>query len=428
MGVNVIIPLMPWYIRLLRGVELGLYAIFFAGLLGGSSLLLSTKPSEAARRYTRSVEFDYVSWTLQALGVKLDQAALDTPFYFTETVRHQIVVDYLHLMDKILFSENQLNIIYTDPQVHDPEAASIDLRTGLDRLYARQRQLAPLAEAVLQEQISATLADLGLTTGGQPVPPVLFHITPLPFNLVISPRERVQQDAAISLVPDLSVSQQIILENQVDSGLNVSSLVVPVGGIGSYPTMVMRTTSLDWLSDTIAHEWTHNWLTLRPLGLNYETSPELRTMNETTASIAGHEIAMLVLQHYYPELSTWYAIQTISLPLRSAHAEFNFNTEMHITRVYVDELLVQGKIAEAETYMEQRRQLFWKNGYAIRKLNQAYFAFYGAYADIPGGAAGEDPVGPAVRLLRERSASLTDFLKTIAQMDSFQQLQAAVSQ
>ncbi|MBE3117813.1 MAG: hypothetical protein IMZ50_03535, partial [Candidatus Atribacteria bacterium] len=265
---------MPWYIRLLRGVEIGLYAIFFAGLLGGSSLLVSTKPSEAARRYTRSVEFDYVSWTLEALSVKLNQAALDTPFYFSETARHQIVVDYLHLMEYILSSENQLNLMYTDPQVHNPAAASLSLRAGLTRLYARQRQLAPLAEAVLQEQISATLADLGLTTGGQPLPPVLFHITPLPYNLVISPRDKIQQDATISLLPDLSVDQQITLENRVDSGLNVSSLVVPVGGIGSYPTMVMRTTALDWLSDTIAHEWTHNWLTLRPLGLNYDTSPE----------------------------------------------------------------------------------------------------------------------------------------------------------
>ena len=418
---------MPWYIRLLRGVEIGLYVIFFAGLLGGSSLLVSTKSSEAARRYTRSVEFDYVSWTLEALSVKLNQAALDTPFYFTETARHQIVVDYLHLMDNILSSENQLNLLFTDPQVHDPAAASANLRTELDRLYSRQSQLAPLAEAVLQEQISATLADLGLTTGGQPLPPVLFHITPLPYNLVISPRDQIQQDATISLLPDLSVDLQITLENRVDSGLNVSSLVVPVGGLGSYPTMVMRTTALDWLSDTIAHEWTHNWLTLRPLGLNYETSPELRTMNETTASIAGHEISMLVLKRYYPELAAGYAIQAVSLPLRPARADFNFNTEMHITRVHVDELLAQSEITEAETYMEQRRQFFWQNGYAIRKLNQAYFAFYGAYADTPGGPAGEDPVGPAVRTLRGQSATLTDFLKTIAQMDSFQQLQAAVS-
>jgi hypothetical protein len=421
---------MPWYIRLLRGVEIGFYAAFFAGLLGGGSLLVSTKPSEAARRYTRSVEFDYVSWTLEALNVKLDQAVLDTPFYFSETARHQIVVDYLHLMDNILSSENQLNLIYTDPQVHNPAAASLNLQVELKRLYARQRQLSPLAEAVLQEQISATLADLGLTSGGQALPAVLFHITPLPFNLVISPRDKIQQEAAISLVPDLSVDQQIALENRVDSGLDVSSLVVPVGGIGSYPTMVMRTTGLDWLSDTIAHEWTHNWLALRPLGLNYDTSPELRTMNETTASIAGHEIAMLVLKRYYPELAAEFDLQAVSLPLSPARADFNFNTEMHITRVHVDELLAQDKISEAETYMEQRRQFFWNQGCpqcAIRKLNQAYFAFYGAYAETPGGAAGEDPVGPAVRLLRAQSGTLTDFLKTIAQMDSFQQLQAAVS-
>ncbi len=59
-----------------------------------------------------------------------------------------------------------------------------------------------MAEAVLQEQVSATLADLGLTTGGQPLPPVLFHISPLPYDLIISPRDKIEQDAAISLIPD----------------------------------------------------------------------------------------------------------------------------------------------------------------------------------------------------------------------------------
>jgi hypothetical protein len=418
---------MHWFFRLLRGIEISLYAIFFASLLGGSSLLVSTRSSEAARRYTRSVEFDYVSWTLDAFGVKLSQAALDTPYYFPLPNRHQIVVDYLHLIDSILTSENRLNMMYADPKVHNPAQASLSLRGDLDRLYTRQRQLAPLAEAVLQDQISNILADLSLTIGGQPLPPVLFHISALPYNLIISPRDKIQQDATISLVPELTVEQQTNLEVKVDDGLNVSSLVVPVGGIGSYPTMVMRTTALDWLSDTVAHEWTHNWLTLQPLGLNYETTPELRTMNETTASIAGHEIASLMLRRYYPETIRGYTLQTISLPVNPAAAEFNFNTEMHITRVHVDELLSQGKITEAENYMEQRRQIFWQNNYSIRKINQAYFAFYGAYADVPGGAAGEDPVGPAVRALREQKATLTDFLKTIARMDSFQQLQAAVS-
>ncbi len=101
---------------------------------------------------------------------------------------------------------------------------------------------------------------------------------------------------------------------------------------------------------------------------------------------------------------------------------------MHETRVHADELLAEGKIDEAETYMEARRQIFWQNGYLIRKLNQAYFAFYGAYADVPGGAAGEDPVGPAVRALRAQSKSLADFVNTIAWMTSFEQLQQAVKQ
>jgi len=101
---------------------------------------------------------------------------------------------------------------------------------------------------------------------------------------------------------------------------------------------------------------------------------------------------------------------------------------MHETRVTADELLAAGKIDEAEAYMEARRQVFWDHGYLIRKLNQAYFAFHGAYADTPGGAAGEDPVGPAVRALRAQSDSLTDFINTIAWMTSFEELQQAVQQ
>jgi hypothetical protein len=105
---------------------------------------------------------------------------------------------------------------------------------------------------------------------------------------------------------------------------------------------------------------------------------------------------------------------------------FDYRAEMHTTRVTADELLAAGKIEEAEAYMESRREIFWENGYAIRKLNQAYFSFYGAYADVPGGAAGEDPVGPAVRALRAQSDSLADFLNRISWMTSFEQLQAAI--
>ncbi len=140
-------------------------------------------------------------------------------------------------------------------------------------------------------------------------------------------------------------------------------------------------------------------------------------MNETTASIVGDEVGYLVLQTYYPEfLASQPDLNLLSLNLHFLPSNglddpppFDFRAEMRETRVTADELLAQGKIEEAETYMEQRRQVFWQNGYLLRKLNQAYFAFHGAYADQPGGAAGEDPVGPAVRALREQSDSLEDF-------------------
>src|SRR4030095_11142747 len=183
-----------------------------------------------------------------------------------------------------------------------------------------------------------------------------------------------------------------------------------------------------------AHEWTHNYLNIRPLGLNYSTTPELRTMNETTASIAGNEVGNYVLQEYYPELLGSSPRSGLISFHPSDHSSnglddptpFDFRAEMHETRVTADELLAEGKIEEAEAYMEKRRQVFLQNGYLIRKLNQAYFAFHGAYADVPGGAAGEDPVGPAVRALRAQSHSLADFVNTIAWMTSFQQLQQAI--
>jgi hypothetical protein len=426
-------PLMHRSARIQYSLEIGLFLFLVASLLSSSNLLISNKTQDLVHRYTRTVEFDFFDWTMNAAAVKLGQDALGSPFYFSEPNRRQIVTDYLHLMDIILQDEYQLNLIYSNPSIKDPVTASSDLRSELDGLYTRQQQVAPLAEAVLEQQVSAVLASLGLTTGGQPIPPVSFHISPLPYNLIISPRDKIQQETAVSLLPDLTVDKQAAIEDQVASALDVSALVVPIGGIGSYPTMVMRTSSLDWLAEVISHEWTHNWLAFRPLGMNYDSTPELRTMNETTASIAGNEIGALVLKRYYPDLAAEYGLLTVSQPLAPIppggwpRPVFDYWSEMHTTRVHVDELLATGKIDEAEAYMEARRQVFWDNGYPIRKLNQAFFAFYGAYADVPGGMAGEDPVGPAVRALRAQSASLTDFLEKISQMSSFDQLQKAVS-
>jgi len=418
--------------RILRILDLIIYLLLSAILLTASNPTVG-EPVERAHAYTRPLEFDYVSWSAEAALLKVQASVVGMPHYLNQGSRKQVVMQYLYETDRIFQAEEQLNHIYADPNVQDKEAASAHLQAELDKLYQRQGELAPLAEAVLQEQVSAVLADAGLTAGGQPIPPVLYHSSPVPMGLVISPRDHIEQLANISVQPGLTADQQSNLESQVDAGLDVSSLVVPIGGVGVYPTMVTRTTNLPWLLDTIAHEWTHNFLTLRPLGVLYEATPELRTMNETTASIVGTEIGDLVMKRFYPEQTSASpaGLQLASVKPASQNQEgdpptFDFRAEMHTTRVTVDQMLADGKIEEAEAYMEARRQLFWDNGYAIRKLNQAYFAFYGAYADVPGGAAGEDPVGPAVRALREQSASLADFVKRISWMTSFEQLQEAV--
>lgn len=420
---------MRWLIRLLTYLPLALFII----LTITTSDVQLIKAADRVHFMASDHAFDFDSWTVNAAWLKLTESVIAAPRYFTPPSQHQVVTEYLDLVRSLEDTGREINLIYTDPNQKDPAAASTAQRERLATLTERQKALAPLAESVLEMQVTHLLNELGLTTGGQPIPWVLYHTTPLPQNLVISPRNVIRQETSYLLQPDLTTEQAAALEDTVSKRLNVSSLVVDVGGLAAYPTMIMRTTALDWLANTIAHEWIHLYLGQRPLGMNYDKTAELRTMNETTASIAGNEIGRLVLERYYPELATRYPLefQTVSagagpIPPQLLRPAFDFRAEMHRTRVRADELLAAGKIDEAEAYMEQRRQVFWDHGYAIRKINQAYFSFYGAYADMPGGAAGEDPVGPAVRKLRERSASLTDFLERISRLDSFAALQEAV--
>lgn len=416
-------------LNLRRWLRVSMVLIFGCLVLAASNMVPGDH-TERVRAFTRDIEFDYLGWTLNAMRFKFFESALGTGFYLSLDTRRELVMEYLQLMGGIQHAENQLRAIYADPAISDPRTASLSLRQELNELEARRDQIAPVAESVLQGQISYMIDVLDLSLGGQAIPPVMYHSTPLPLALVVSPREVIRLDENVSLVPELSVSEQVELEERVDQALDVSSLVVGIGGIGTYPTMVQQTGSLDWLSEVIAHEWVHNFLTLRPLGANYLTSPDLRVMNETTASIAGKEIGRAVLEVYYPELLPPPPPDPEGKPSKPPEPPaFDFREEMHQTRITVDALLAEGKVEQAEEYMEMRRRVFLENGYrGLRKLNQAYFAFHGAYADEPGGAAGEkeDPIGAAVRALRAKSPSLAAFLNRMSWMQSFEQLQRAV--
>jgi len=421
--------------RILRGLEITILLFILAALTSYSNPSL-TNPIEKVRAYTRSLEFDYTEWMANASILKLESAAVDLPYTLTPDTQKQIVLEYFSNTQTILEKEFQLSQLYADPKLTDKDSATLSTRNELAKLYTRQNQITPLAESILQQQVAQVLAEINLTAAGQPIPNVWYHATPLPMALIISPRDHIEQTANISVSTDLTVDEQVQLEEQVAQGLNVSALIVGIGGVGVYPTMVARSSNMQWYISTIAHEWIHNYLTFRPLGLLYSRTPEMRTMNETTASIAGDEIGLLVIKKFYPEMLPPASLPTfdlISLPSDRPNPEtltrpsFDFRKQMHETRINTDALLTDGKIEEAEAYMETRRLVFLQNGYLIRKLNQAFFAFNGAYADAPGGAAGQDPVGPAVRALRAQSSSLADFVKSIAWMSSFGQLQETLA-
>jgi len=412
-------------IFLFRIIKITILMVIISMVLGRSDIPTGDE-IQRIRSFTRSTEFDYVEWTLNAMNAKLNQSSLDLVKFFDVPQSRAVVFDYINQVSIVLQLKNQIELIYADPFAQDPSFESDLYRDELIVEENKLENLSMITEAILQNQVNATISRMGLSAVGQSLPPIAYHVSELPLNLVTSPRFEIQRIVDVSLQPGMTADEKEMLESSIFNALDISALVVPVGGIGAYPTMVMQTTNLNWLLDVIAHEWMHNYLTFHPLGINYETSPEMTTINETTASIAGKEISLEVLKTYYPELVP----QQINVEIQdsdySATPEpdaFDFRTEMRITRVKVDEMLAQGKVIEAETYMEERRQLFWDNGYLIRKLNQAYFVFYGAYNDEPGGGpSGNDPVGPLVQELRKNSSSLAEFINLISKVNSYAEL------
>jgi len=399
-------------------------------LLLTQSIFIPQTITDKVRQYTGNLEFNYFNWTVDSLLLKAGEAGLHFSASLSAETQHRLVLNYFALVQQEEVLAAKIQQIYADPAVQDPKSAAASYLAQQNQDQAMMDELSPAVEEVLQAQVTEVLSDAGLTLGGQAIPNLLYQTTPLPKALIVSPRSIVRQDVNISLLANLSLDQITQLEATISSKLDVSALVVDIGGVGIYPTMVEQSSDANWVITTIAHEWTHNFLTLRPLGINYDTSNELRTMNETTAEIVGTEVGNQVIARFYPELKSSSGLTPQSqyglASTTSAADTFDFNAEMHATRVQVDALLKEGKINEAENYMEQRRQVFVEHGYLIRKINQAYFAFYGAYAQNPVGAAGADPVGPAVRALRAQSRSLPDFLNRISWMSSFAQLQQAV--
>ncbi len=336
-----------------------------------------------------------------------------------------MVTEYFSFIKRIKTLKSEIQSVNAGNRQGD----SVSLEVELNMLQEQRMALENTVEKIIERQIKETLTQQGIFN---PIdkyiklkvtfPPVNFKLDKPPYLLVISPRHRIESMREILLQPNISPEEMEAIEAKADE-LGVSSLVVKLGGLGAtYPTFVTNEASLRFTIDTVAEEWLHQYLAFKPLGLLYlldltgvSRNYEITTINETLASMVSKEIGSIVCEKYYPEYE--------NDGNQTTESEFDFNREMRGIRKMVDKYLAQGEIEQAEEFMEQKRQYLASMGHYIRKLNQAYFAFHGTYADRP---TSINPIGLELKELRSQSASLKDFLNIVAVMTSRQDLRDSI--
>jgi hypothetical protein len=302
------------------------------------------------------------------------------------------------------------------------QSAAANARDDAEALRNERSEIENSVEWILEGRLTSVLKDAALTRElGRDViwPPVNVEFEEPPAVLVTSPRDRIERGRDRLLQSELSVDDRIRIESEKESDGETSALVVNIGAIAMYPAIVPPRTDYRSTLQTIAHEWVHHYLYWSPLGRSFYRSDKLSTLNETVANIAGDELGDIMWARYpldeAPALVSSRRLQASGASAGGDTEPFDFGAEMRKLRLDVDALLEAGEVEEAERLMEERRQVFVENGYYIRRINQAYFAFHGTYADTP---ASSDPIGPKMLDLRDRSASLEQFLEAARELES----------
>jgi hypothetical protein len=288
----------------------------------------------------------------------------------------------------------------------------------IDRLRDERDGLENDVEAVLEGRLTTLLEEQGLESS-LPLfpdarlvfPPVDVELDDTPHVLAVSPRDRIELVEQRAIRADLGPDDAGEIEAEVEAGGTRSALVDGLAGMSLYPSVVAPRTSYAALAETTAHEWVHNYLSLKPLGIRYLSSLELRTLNETVADIVGQELGAQLTERY--PLAEPYASQLAALAPDALVVDVG--AALRQLRIDVDALLAQGQIDRAEALMEQRRRELADQGAYFRRINQAFFAFRNIYATDP---ASTDPIGGKLGTLREREGSTGAFLRAAAQLTS----------
>lgn len=289
-----------------------------------------------------------------------------------------------------------------------------DSRESLHDLVDARDKLRADAEEALEAEVHDAIARAGLDSRwGLLFPPVDIRLEQPPTLLITSSRDRIQLQETILLRPDLDVFERNRLENEILEEHNVAALVVELGGLGTYPSLVADLHSMRTVFRIAVHEWVHAYFFFRPLGQNFWKSEAMATLNETTADLIGRELGDSAFVHVGGDLST---SPSQYLPLDEAHPVFT--REMRKTRLQVEQFLAEGKVEEAELYMKERWWFLNMAGFGLRKLNQAYFAFHTRYAQSPGSA---DPIGDQIEEVRSLVPDLASFTRTMAGLSSYEE-------
>ena len=370
----------------------------------------------------RPYRFSIAGWESKALLNEVSQLTSGKQGKIDDEVTK--VTEYFSTVERIKTLRSEIQASSTDKG----QSNTTLLEDELSELQERKAALAGMVEKIIEKQTRETLAKQDIFNpidkyirSKVSFPPVNFRLEKPPHLLVISPRDRIESMREILLKQETSLEEMEDIEAKVDE-LDVSSLVVELGGLAMYPNVVTNEASLRFTVDAVTEEWLHQYLVFKPLGFRYlldllgvSRNYEIATMNETLAGMVSKEIGAIVRETYYPEHKN-----SVN---QKASPGFDFNREMREIRRAVDKYLAEGEIEQAEEFMEQKRQYLATKGYYIRKLNQAYFAFYGTYADRPTSIS---PIGLELKKLRSQSASLKGFLNTAAAMTSREDLRMSI--
>ncbi len=294
--------------------------------------------------------------------------------------------------------------------------AGLSSANELGELEKQRREIENDVEATIEGRITATLGDAGLTSSFPLFPEARWVFPPVdvefdapPNELAVSPRDHIELVDHRPLRHDLSPAQIVAIEAGEERDGRFSALIEPIEGAATYPSLVAADWDYQRLVETAAHEWVHQYLFFHPLGRRFYDSLELRTLNETVATLAGQELALITVLKYPLPPRYASASATPHRPLVDVGAV------LRQLRMDVGDLLAFGKIDAAEQLMEQRRQDLARVGVVYRRINQAFFAFRNVYATDPASA---DPIGLKVVALRVRTGSIGAFLRSASELTS----------